>query len=208
MRTYFGFVACSLLVALSTLPAFGQSSTDLFQNAIINSTSGTLGESPDGIFGGPGFGPGEDGNTLFSGVTVTPVIGDEPVHFIEFQPLNGPVRITSITGYFGQDGESPGGNRAAAILTLIADTNGTPGFQPTDDFVRSSPINYTGNVATVTLPFDTTASSFRLELDPYNSGPDAGVRIYELDAVPEPGSVALLVLGGGIIATRRRRKQV
>lgn len=203
MRTPGQIIACGVVTLVFGVTAFGQSSSDLFQGAVVGSTSGTLGASPDGLFGGQGFGGGEAGSTLFNDATVAPVIGTDPVHFLEFTVQNGPVAVTSISAFFGQDGVTPGSSRSVRDFTLIADTNGTPGFQATDAFVTSPEAVYVGNAATVTLDFFATASAFRLELDPFTTGENSGVRIYELDAVPEPASLSILALAAAALGVRR-----
>lgn len=208
---YRGLVLASLIAG----PFFAGTATaapltnDLFEAAQITATSGFIGDSPNGLFGGTGFGGQEEGNTIFADTTAAAVIGGgDPVHFIEFTPQNGPVSVGLIIATFQQDGGGLDANRGAVDFSLIADTNGILGFQSTDAFLHW-PVSYNAEgFAQVTVPFVATASQFRLEVDPRNTTPFFGVRINELDAlVPEPGALGLLAVGGATALLRRRHRR-
>jgi len=171
---------------------------DLFDNATVTSNSALVeccgSSQANNIFEGPdGTGGVEATTTIFAD---TPGIGF--TNFIEFSIFSAQF-VNSVTLINRSDNGTEGGSRSTAGFTLFADTDSNGIFEttlvPLTDPLDSG-VNNVYSFAGV------TASSFRAE---FTNGTQAGARIVELDAVPEPASFGLLSLGAlGLLARRRR----
>lgn len=208
----------SIAVGDGTLYGQSISNSDAFQlsNITINGGTGWIngqhGGSIDGMFGGLGFDPAEPGTAIFVDTVFQPSVLDinRSVSAVNWT-MNTPTTLSGVNLFLNVDVRFPTA-RAVKSFALIADTNGTPGFQSTDDHVFVSTVNYDSvtGLATLSVPFATTASKFLFEAEPYFSVPDnmfLGPRVMELDAVvPEPAGIA--VVGLGYLLLLRRRSKI
>lgn len=191
------------------------SNTDAFQytNLTFDGGTGTISgggsnNAADGMFGGLGMAPIEPGTTIFSDfVQRNSVLDNRLVNTLQFT-TNTPTTLAGINLFLAADNGTtlP---RGAKNFDLIADTNGIPGFQATDDHVFST-LTYDANGRVeLFVPFSTTASHFSFEAEPYfntSANQYLGVRVWELDAVsvPEPATLALVGLAAPLLLRRRR----
>jgi len=171
---------------------------DLFDNATVTLNSALVeccgSSEANNIFEGPdGVGGVEPTTTIFADA---PGIGF--TNFIEFSIFSAQF-VNSVTLNNRSDNGAEAGSRSTAGFSLFADTDNN-GIYETTLVSLTDPLD--SGVANVYNFAGVTASSFRAE---FTNGTQAGARIIELDAVPEPASFGLLSLGAlGLLARRRR----
>ena len=146
--------------------------------------NGMHGSSVDGMFGGLGYDPIEPGVTIFvDTVFFNSVLDGRIVSTVEFETKS----TTTLQGVNIFLTVAPGSTaRAAKNFDLIADTDGNPGFQPTDDHVFVTLTYDSNGLVELFVPFVTTATHFLFEAEPYfdnTANMFLGPRLLEFDAV-------------------------
>jgi hypothetical protein len=205
------------------LPAGAQSSTDLFdisQGTVLTAHSPVRGEL---VFAGGGvsdarnilggaFGTIEPGNTIFE--------DQQPLDFVHFIEFRTPslVAIDQVDLYASGDFGAPYGSdfRDFGEFRLYAATSAGGPFALVTDLVPSHPAPHGVVPFSFTFGAPVVGQFFRAEFVQYpvtffGGGYTGGPRIKELDAfgraVPEPGTLSLLLMGGlGAAGVLKRRR--
>jgi hypothetical protein len=77
----------------------------------------------------------------------------------------------------------------------------------TDGFIKATATDYADRTLATYAEFDNvTASSFTLEMI-HQGGHRPAIAGFQVIALPEPGSVLLLALGGGLLLIRYRQRR-
>jgi len=208
-------ILCAVALILAGVESAkgGPVTTDLWdvsQGTTITASSGVGPGDLRNMFGGT-FSSAESGNAFFRDDRAAGF-----VHFVEWRTVT-PVTVAAFNLFQGDDDRTNPGDRGIARFQLFARNLGTGAFDLLYDYSPTlhpyvQTLDPDRLLVSATLPAF-SAQDFRAEFTQFAPNSDPGPRIFELDAfspaataVPEPASLACVVVVAGFACVRRWRK--